>query len=493
MEPEIGSVFPKNWLRPRFRWLAADATPNDAGIDGGGGAASNLFELHVHVDNQVNDLVVYTASTSWTMPKDMWDHLRDHSVDRPITVTVRGGVFANGALSSVKQGSSGTVSIAPVEAPGVVVYWTTTSGGGSGTTYNPVLKGFRIGDEAVQEVLRPAQLNPDASPTGRFQCVGCHTSSPDGKYVAISARDHNPGGGPTVIQMRSLDGTFSAPPFLTTAAKNLLDRVEQDIPVFSKAHYQPGDRVMITNYSASGKSGPFEIAWTDLEATSEAEGVGWGTFARTGDTGHPAVATPSHDGTRIVYLSSPDVDTAGSLTTTGALYTIPYNNRQGGQATVVQGANDPNYVHGYPSYSPDDKFLAFTRFHANADASQYDNPMNEVYVLPAGGAQTPTRMRANDPPACSGVQSPGAKNSWPKWSPEVRGDGQKSYYFIVFSSARNTGGADLGSQLYISPVVVEGDTITTYSALYLWNQPANEDNHSPAWDTFQIPPTPDPK
>jgi hypothetical protein len=82
---------------------------------------------------------------------------------------------------------------------------------------------------------------------------------------------------------------------------------------------------------------------------------------------------------------------------------------------------------------------------------------------------------------------PGVYNSWPKWSPEVRTAGGKKYYFVTFSSARNTGAERFGARLYVTPIVVEGDTITTYAALYLWNQPELEDNHSPAWDNYQLP------
>src|SRR5258708_27406529 len=44
VEPEIGTMYPKNWLRPRFAWIPA------------GGA--NLFELRVTSPNQNNALVV---------------------------------------------------------------------------------------------------------------------------------------------------------------------------------------------------------------------------------------------------------------------------------------------------------------------------------------------------------------------------------------------------------------------------------------------------
>jgi len=42
-------------------------------------------------------------------------------------------------------------------------------------------------------------------------------------------------------------------------------------------------------------------------------------------------------------------------------------------------------------------------------------------------------------------------------------------------------------QLYVTAVVVEANgAVTSYPALYLWNQPALQNNHTPAWDNFQI-------
>src|SRR5512132_965299 len=60
-EPEPGTLFPSNWLRPRFRF--------------DGGANQNLFEIRLHTSDEIDDLVVYTSSTTWTMPKPMWQSL----------------------------------------------------------------------------------------------------------------------------------------------------------------------------------------------------------------------------------------------------------------------------------------------------------------------------------------------------------------------------------------------------------------------------------
>jgi hypothetical protein len=40
-------------------------------------------------------------------------------------------------------------------------------------------------------------------------------------------------------------------------------------------------------------------------------------------------------------------------------------------------------------------------------------------------------------------------------------------------------------------IVVDGSgTPQTHGAVYLWNQPAAQHNHTPAWDTFKLPPVP---
>ena len=102
IEPEPGTLFPRNWLRPRFTWIAA--------------SGENLFELRLHAQNEVNDLVVYTAQTSWTLPLDMWLALSTHIVDQPITMTIRGGVLQGSSLGSIATGSSGPMTIAPYVA-----------------------------------------------------------------------------------------------------------------------------------------------------------------------------------------------------------------------------------------------------------------------------------------------------------------------------------------------------------------------------------------
>lgn len=452
-EPEIGTLFPSNWLRPRFRFAATQA--------------ENLFQIKLVVPNQVSPLVIYTTKSGYILDKALWQILTSTGYGT-VHVTVRSAVVdaAGNTTAGPFKGTEGDFEVAPpqVRATGSVLYWTTSGG--------TVLKGFTIGDETVQSVITPA--------AAQTQCVACHTSTPDGLYAGLTGSS-NPGDGtPSSITIRSVDGKASEPPFLSAPAKALLAR-QQYAPTFSKAHWQDGDHTMLTMFAVGGK---FEIIWTDLEAKSDVQGTGWGVLPRGGDTGSASSAVFAHDGTKIAYVSTSGTG-AGVIAGDGRIITVPYGNRLGGTASAVAGASDPAFNQYYPTFSADDQLLAFNRVPAGPNASSYNNPAAEVFVVPTGGG-TATRLAANDPPACLATKkSPGITNSWPKWAPEVRTSAGKRYYFLVFSSTRNP--ASKGPQLYVAPIMVDGATVKTYAALTLWNQPESENNHTPAWDVFQLP------
>lgn len=457
VEPEAGSLLPNNWLRPRFRYV-----PD---------AAHNLFEIRLHAASEPNDLVVYTADTTWTMPANLWALVGAGVQDEPIDVTVRAANFDGTAIVGDIAKVEGTITIAPVGAPGTIVYWT-TSGGSS-------LKGFTVGDESVVLALAPAQVQMPTT-GGQVTCVGCHTATPDGLFASYVAQSPWSNGLASIEQMT----VGNRPPFLGAGAETFLATSDNlGIHTYSVGHWADGDRTMVTP-SGSGAS---DLIWVDLEASVPTQGTAWDVIARTGDAFGAGAPTWSHDGNTIVYVST-DSEVTGRLDAGHAdLYAVPYNNRAGGAATPIPGAAEAALSEYYPAFSPDDSLVAFNRI---PDGQNMYNAANaEVFVIPTPGG-TPTRLAANDPPACTGKSSPGITNSWPKWSPEAQIAGGRTFYWIIFSSTRGEAG---NPQLYVTGVVVEGSVVTTYPALYLWNQPAAENNHTPAWDAFEIPPVPVPQ
>ncbi len=487
-EPEVGSLFPNNWLPLRFRFTTSHS--------------ETLFEIKLTIPNEKNPLVIYTTQSGYTLSNSVWQTIVGAAAGAgPIHVTVRSGVASGGTLTTGPwMGSEGDIEIAPVSADGSIVYWTTTSTANVSNT-GTVLKGFHIGDSSVQPVLTTVQ---EGNGSG---CIACHTSTPDGLFVGLTTDpDPRNGTGQATIDLRSVDGQSKQPSFITPSAIALLGRENQHAPAFTKGHWAAGDHIMLSMLnpggSTAGSTGPSDIVWTNLEATGQVQGTDWGIVTRTGDSKYAASAQFSHDGKTIVYTSATSVD-SGMNSSDGALYTVPFNGGMGGTATALPGASDASYIQFYPVFSADDQFIAMNRMPTSAAANAmpgaaatYNNTSAEIFVLPSKGG-TATRLVANDPPACLKVTSPGITNSWAKWSPEAKPVNGKTYYFLVFSSGRDPNAVDPTTltggypQLYVAPIVVDSSgQITSYSALYFRNQVETEHNHTAAWDVFMIPPQP---
>jgi hypothetical protein len=471
-EPEDGTLLPNNWLRPRVK-VSAPGAP--------------LLQITVHSSKEASDLVVYTASDTWTMDKSVWQALASHVVDVPIEISVR----ALGA-GGVSAPSTSSFTIAPVPAGGKMVYWALRGYDASIPT-NTELFGFGVGDEGVVSVLQVPQVQQTTSGVAE-SCIGCHTATPDGAFVGFTG--NFPWGNAVASVQPGNAGAM--PPFLGSAGVGALTTDWHGIITFSAAHWSAGDHVAVTSLSTDAVDPAANLMWMELDSGDS------GLLARTGDPAGAAAPSFSHDGSKIVYTST-DANQDGRLGVgTADLYTVPFGDRAGGAATKIPGASSPDAAEYYPAFSPDDHLVAFNRLPqsdasvtptgAPYDGGMYFNPAAEIWVAPvAGGAAT--RLRANDPPACTPPVKPNTRvypdkagwdNSWAKWSPQVGQAGSRTFYWLIFSSYRYDISPPRG-QLYMTAVVTDEVTTTTYPAVYLWNQDLTTSNHTPAWEDFQIP------
>jgi hypothetical protein len=450
--PIAGTLMPKNWLRPRF-----DLTPT---------AGENLFEIDLTVAGFAHPLRIFTGSPSTALTADLWNRLRASVVDQTITVTARAlKTDASGAVQLAPSAlAQSSFTVAPVEAPGKIVYWALADDMGAKVGS---LKGFGIGEEGVRDVLVPSQV---ATRTSAETCVGCHAATPDGFGVGFTMGPNNYVGNLADIRAGS---TGALPTYANAGAMSTI-RTLHGIPAYSKGHWSDGDRVVLLSDTGI-------LHWVQVDGTAS------GTLARTGDANLATEPTWSHDGTSVVYVSGTSLIDGRLDDGPSDLYWIPYGNRAGGAAKALPGGSDATATEAYPSFSPDDAFVAYTRVPSNGNA--YSNPAAEVFVVPFGGGAggTAVRLAANDAAACqTGVVSPGLTNDWPKWSPRTATANGKTYYWLTFSSKR---AGTANAQLYVTAIVVDGaGKLTTHPALYLWNQPASDGNHTPSWDDFSIPP-----
>jgi hypothetical protein len=596
LEPQLsadgkpGAMLPANWVRPRFRVMAP------GGI--------NLLEIRIHSAAEKNDLVAYTsyqlaangAAPSWYLPKEVWAGtptamspasgagVANNAAGQPLTVTIRG---INSSAPGTPVGVQGDFNVAPVVATGSMVFWTVNSA--NVTPQSSKLLGFAVGDEGVANSLTLPDVKwageigengavlrgfYDTAPLpgfvdGQVRCIGCHATIPDGSGVVFTDD------WPWSKSAASLStGTVGGVPAnIGTGAQALMKMPWLGTQTMSPAHWAAGDRIMVTSYGATFKSGAarttawqglplydnanpanddkikwHKLAWIDMESSAPidvavtdipdygtplsarntaamaAQGTAWGLIA-TGDTGVSDVSPNlSHKGDSIVYTTtdySPDGH-PDAAATTADIHTVGYNNHLGGTSVALPGASDPNLLEYYPSYPGDDSLIAFTRAPkpgAAAPDGPYYNRFGQVMVIPAAGG-TAVQLAANDPVACGGDNvSAGLINSWPKWSPDVFTAGGKTYYFLVFSSARKYAdefsgqftlpanplsgfkGLNQSSQLYLAAVVVDNATgqVTSYPAVYIWNQNRTPgvdgttssslqySNLTPAWDPIKLP------
>ncbi|MDP8999802.1 MAG: hypothetical protein M3O46_06800 [Myxococcota bacterium] len=553
VEPPDGALFPNNWARARIRFSPASTN-------------QTLFQIRIHAGRQMSDLIVYTSSKTWKIPHDIWQKLAASTWGEDITVTVTavspgGGTPASSQTTFTIAPALANGSIIYWAAVGKEVgqAWLESFSVGDEnvsvalTVPQTQWRGARSerGDLSTRAGSPPLNL-----PKGSAACVGCHVAVPDRKSVTFI--EEWPWDG--VASMVDPANTGKLPPWLTPGGMEALSmpwlgmmsfspHVWNDLNQHRMVVAMQNESPWGTNNLPDGGVGaaPFapwgfqsgsewdqsplsQLGWIDLSSTAPSifaggmlngdqaslamaanYGASWGIVQRMGDTSGVASPTWSHlTGDTIVYAST-NASVSGregpkpynNVKGSAHLWSVPYNGGAGGMASPIMGASEANWNDYYPSYSPDDKFIAFNRVPAQDD--MYYAPNSEVNVIDSHGG-TPARLKANDAPACMKVKSPGITNSWPKWAPEYPQCQGEQYYWLIFSSTREgipfQGGGN-SSQLYLTALLKTDSGLHSYPGVFIWNQHMKavgvspydgmqQSNHTPQWEGIDLPPPPPP-
>lgn len=220
--------------------------------------------------------------------------------------------------------------------------------------------------------LRPAQEFAEVSPG---QCTGCHSVSSSAGLIASTT-----GGGTGQMMVYTLDGQPISVPQVVGAfstwspdgSKLAISTLDNDIVILDVAAQ--------TVTPLAGASDPNLL---------------------------DAMPSWSADGRTIAFVRGGAADAPFRFGQGAEIFTVPAS---GGVAQPLPGASGNGFNY-YPAYSPDGRWLAFTRH--TTGTTTYAAPEAEVFVVPAAGG-APIRLRAND--ADDGSQLSGVSNSWATWS-----------------------------------------------------------------------------
>ena len=599
----VGALFPMNWLRPRFRWTGAGGeTAWEIRLTAGSQGTPILAYTNQTQWIMPKDMWDEIAAG---VRDDIQVSIR--GVGGASMVGMSGSFRVTSALAGGSMVFWGTSS--SLVGPGTSSLYGFTMGDEAvvDTLAAEQVSSISRVYTAVGSDLR-GDLHFDAVDgveAGAPRCIGCHSATPDGAAMAFT--DDYPWN--MGIASVAENSTGAAPDYLSAGARQLLKIPFLGTGTMLAVPWAEGDRTMITTMGRrSDSSSPYiyinygynepptyeptthDLIWIDLETTAsiadtlpapdvdgtsgnppwdvdytgeprkeaarergedilDAQGSGWDVLLSEGNL---SISNPaaSKTGLRIAYsVSESSYDGHPDWHNNTAdikIVDLTSPRAASPSGVALAGASDPGMLEYYPSWSPDDAFIAFNRAPAptntsrcaqgkavdptNPDGATCDNPVSglgdnpdgpyynrkgEIHIVSSAGG-TPHRLRGNDPVMCSGEASPGVINSWPKWSSAVRTENGKTYYFVIFSSARgyagqfnlekteNTPPIDTrSSQLYMSVVEVDSATgaMASYAPIYLWNQnylATGPDSYvdlptanlTPAWEDFTIPSVP---
>jgi Flp pilus assembly protein TadD len=363
-----------------------------------------------------------TATRTWTPDADTWATIKKDSVKAPATITIAG--FADDAMKQPVSGGSVTISTSadPVGAP---IFYRDV----------PLMLWPRSEKGAIQPLppfavpLIKWKLRDISQPQSRVvmeklvTCANCHSFSMDGKTMGLDLD------GP-----KNDKGLYAIVPVSKQMTIN-----NSDVVRWSSFQEDPNARV-----SPSVKRFGF-MSQISPDGRYVITSIGPPGLGNKHQDELPEFAAGIADRLYSMNFKGPPFNQV-FYPTRGIL---AWYDRQEGKLKPLPGADDPKYVHTSAFWSPDGKYLIFSRALARESypegepKAEYANDPNEtqiqydLYKIPFNGG-----LGGKAEPVL-GASNNGMSNNFPKVSPDGR--------WIVFVENKNGLLMRPDSHLYIVP------------------------------------------
>lgn len=456
--PYDQTVLPLGLATPTLQWTAPQA--------------NDVYRLHYEEANYTFD-GYYTLATlpgRMSLAQTHWDEITASNGAATAPDPLKFKLYRyDGANAYFDAQESWT--IAPANVNGAIYYWTTSGSGG------------------LTRISPGAGSTP--TPVDNGECMGCHGVSADGTTIVASI-DHNTlpdGGAANYREWVKFDLQPGAVPAVNKLHSNLYGA---NIAVNHNGKYVVFGGKENGPPSASTSGLHFGDAQTGQELTGS--GItdwtlpGWGAYEYLDPAFSPgggklaAVAADAALGTwqkSELFVSSFD-ESARTFTAPTSL--VRYDTFGGSQ-----------YAIGYPSFTPDDNWVAFhvgthgAGCHDSCNASTTDS--SALYIMSTAGGSPIKLDKLND-------GSPNASDHNEAYEPTFNPVERGGYFWVVFSSARTwgntlTGHGTMGDKrLWVAAIDKTIGTVDpSHPPFYIEGQVSSTENMRGFWALAACIPT----
>lgn len=358
-------------------------------------ANTNVFQLRMR--NEFVDVIRYTTGLTPPTNERFWTALTPNEW-YPLASTkarLKLEVAAMNTNDPTKKGTSPAqvVDVTNENTRGGIYYWTTTTPASilrydAEKPNDPPSKLFQAGQE----------------PGGAGTCHGCHALSKDGSKLAMTLDGGNGRGVSVDVATRGLDVAVA------------------DSMRWNFATFTPDAKKLLTVFDGN------------LTLRDTNGGAPLGDIPNSADNKKATHPDLSPDGTQLVNAECGVGDNDAFRVNCGLVirpFDVAGNTAGAIKPLVAAGEGGMNSY--YPSFSPDGKWVAFSR--SAAGVSAYNAASAETWIIKADGSAPPIKLTAAD------KDQAGRTNSWPRWVPFAQSFGptNEPLFYLTFSTMRPYG------------------------------------------------------